>query len=176
MEKEIYGSTPIKQGDQIKIDRNGQTRTLFVIYVDNINPNSIDTFSLDSNNHILRETWTRSGYFLQDGSTEWVMDFTLRPIKEGDVNGDGLFTSVDLGWLKLNVGREPSDYPKTLAQAGINSTNYRDDVFARAVWANDWKIEYSTYYTIGYNLNNPVSNNTGHMTGNHGYVKMTQNG
>ena len=176
MEKEIYGSTPIKQGDQIKIDKGNQTRTLFVIYVDNINPNTLDTFSLDSSNHIQRETWERDGYYLKQGSTKWMMDFTLRPIKEGDVNGDGLFNTFDFLWLKNNVGREPSEYPKTLAQAGINSTYYRDDVFARAVWANDWKIEYSTYYTIGYNLNNPVSNNTGHMTGNHGYVKMTQNG
>lgn len=176
MEKYISTYTEIKQGDQIRVYRGNQVCWLFVVYVNNVNNNTLDLFYLDSSNQIVRTTWSRSGWRLNDGTNNWTMDYLIRPIKEGDMNGDGLFTTADQTWLQNHVGSQPNQYPKTVAQAGVKSSDYRDDAFASAAWAYDWQIPYSTYYKVGYNLHNPDENTTGHMRGNYGYVKLGPNG
>lgn len=174
MEICVIGSTDFKIGDQVRIGQGSAARTIFIT---NVNGNQITAFSLDNSHHITYDTYTRtSAWYLKQGNTSIYVDYLTRPIKEGDVNGDGVFTTADLDWLKKKIGDQPYYYPKSLDQLGMSGSNYRLDIFARAVWANDWKIEYSAYYTIGYNLNNPTPNNTGHMRGNYGFVKMYQNG
>lgn len=193
MEIEVWGDTPIKPGDQIKLGLGtANTRTIFVAYVNGL---TFETYSLDSNNTILRETFRRASsnsYMLQklndSGAvvSTFTMDYLNRPIKQGDANGDGVFDDADKEWIEDNIGNQPGQYPKNVNTL-MDSGTHRADIFARALWADPqtWCINYSTYYTVGWNLYHKngqtgVHNDTGRMTWDGSsyfyYVKMDENG
>lgn len=191
MEIEVWGNTPIKPGDQIKLGLGtSNTRTIFVSYINGL---TFETYSLDSSNTILRETFRRASsnsYMLQKLNESgavvgtFTMDYLTRPIKEGDANGDGVFDAADKTWLEDNIGDQSWQYSKSVNSL-IDPSTHRADIFARAVWANDYKVEYSAYYTIGWNLTHKdgvtgATNDTGRMTfdgsGYFHYIKMTQEG
>ena len=175
MEKIIYGSTAIEQGDQIRIGyrNSSDARTLFVAYVDGITYN---TYTLDESTHTIkveryRKTGTNTYYLRKLDSNgnptgpSLYMDYLTRPVKEYDVNGDGTVSTADTAWLTTNIG-DVSNYPKDVNEL-LSPSTYRSDVFARVAHANDWKVEYSTFYTIGYDL--------GHgNAGKFRYVLMSQ--
>ena len=178
MEKIIYGSTAIEQGDQIRIGstRSGSQKTLFVAYIDGL---KFDTYSLNNSTHkIERTTYKKkssTSYYLQRLNASGTvvedniyMDFLIRPVKEYDLNGDGMVNNSDLTWLKNNIGDQPTYYPKDV-NALKSANNYRPDIFARVAHANEYKIEYSTYYALGWELNH-------NGIANFRYVKMNQNG
>lgn len=178
MEKIIYGNTAIEQGDQIRIGstRSGSQKTLFVAYIDGL---KIDTYSLNNSTHkIERTTYKKkssSSYYLQRLNANGTvvedniyMDFLIRPVKEYDLNGDGLVNNADKTWLGNNVGTQPSSYPKDVNSI-LNPSTYSTEIFARAARAYDWKVEYSAYYSIGYCLAQGTA-------GNFVYVKMNAQG
>ena len=195
MEHIVYGSTPIKMGDQIRLGstRNGSQKTIFITYVNS--DGTFDAFSLNNSTHIIeRNTYRKkssTSYYLQRLNSNGTvvedniyMDFLIRPIKEGDVNGDGIFTQADKTWLKNKIGDQTNFYPKDV-NALLNPSIYRTDIFARVVWANDYKVEYSAFYTVGWNLTHKdgvtgAVNDTGRMTfdgsGYFHYIKMNAEG
>lgn len=178
MEKIIYGSTAIEQGDQIRIgtSRSGSQKTLFVAYVNGL---EIDTYSLNNTTKkIERTTYKKkssTSYYLQRLNASGAvvedniyMDFLIRPVKEYDLNGDGVVDNSDTTWLKNKIGDQPSYYPVDVNTL-LNPSTYSSEIFARVAHANEWKVEYSTYYTVGFNLAQGTA-------GNFRYVKMNANG
>ncbi len=178
MEKIIYGSTAIEQGDQIRIgtSRSGSQKTLFVAYVNGL---EIDTYSLNNTTKkIERTTYKKkssSSYYLQrlneNGTVvedNIYMDFLIRPVKEYDLNGDGVVNNSDKTWLKNKIGDQPSYYPVDVNTL-LNPSTYSSEIFARVAHANEWKVEYSTYYTVGFCLAQGTA-------GDFRYVKMNANG
>ena len=178
MEKIIFSNTAIEQGDQIRIGstRNGSQKTLFVAYIDGL---KIDTYSLNNSTHkIERTTYKKkssNSYYLQRLNANGAvvedniyMDFLIRPVKEYDLNGDGVVNNSDTTWLKNKIGDQPSYYPVNVNTL-LNPSTYSSEIFARAAHANEWKVEYSTYYTVGFDL---AHGNAGDFR----YVKMNVNG
>ena len=189
MEHIVYGNTKIQMGDQIRLGqtRSSSQKTLFVAYVTG---NKFETYSLNNSTHIIeRNTYRKkasNSFYLQridaNGNVledNIYMDFLIRPIKEGDVNGDGTFTTADKTWLEQKIGSQPSAYPKN-ANTILNPSTYATEIFIRAALGREdtWSIEYSTYYTIGRNLN--LGGGCGRMVrdGNNDYyyVIMNSNG
>ena len=172
MEHIVYSGTALKLGDQIKIDCGNEHRTIFVTY---INGNTIRGFSLNDSTHKIihgTETFTRSGWHLSSSNGKYYgMDYLTRPIKEYDANGDGIVTTADKNWIYNHIG-------KSQHECGFD--NKRWDIFMHTLNNNNWQIEYSDYYTIGYNLahlnGTNQTNNTGRMTYDgsnyYYYVKM----
>ncbi len=175
MEHIVYYNTPLTIGDQVKIDYGNEHRTLFIT---SITGNTVRAYSLNENTGeiITGEAFTRNGWHLrsQSSNKNYGMDYLTRPIKEYDANGDGIISRDDADWILTNYNNG------RVTQHDCGFDNKRWDILIHALQnEHTWKIEYSDYYTIGYNLghlngtNQP--NNTGRMTydGSNSYYYVT---
>ena len=155
----------LKLGDQLRISRSGEAdRSLFVT---SINGSEFYATSLNSSNKVVygeRYIFHNGALIVQNSAGQTVktynVNYITRPIKKGDANGDGVFTSADVDWVYNHLYMNQS-------QCGFN--NKRWDLLMKAVFnENGWRIEYSAYYTLGFNLNHMNGtnqiNNTGRMT------------
>ncbi len=193
MEQITQYYTVYKPGDQVRLGntRNASQKTIFIAYV---NGNTFDTYSINhANNTIEREKYRKidGSYRFQRLNANGTVaedniytDFLIRPIKQGDVNGDGVFTDADRTWMNTNIG-DMGNYPKN-ANSLLNPNTYATELFIRAAFGTKTgseanTIPYSAYYTIGYNLSHPNGNSgnntTGRMTwdGSNSYYYVTVN-
>ena len=178
MEHITGSNTVYKPGDQVRLGstRNAAQKTIFITYV---NGNTFDTYSINHSTNKIECCKYRkkaNSYKFQRLNANGTVaedniytDFLIRPIKEGDVNGDGVFTDADRTWMNTNIG-DVSNYPKD-ANALMNPSTKATELFIRAAMGDKqtWTIPYSTYYTIGWNLGHKdgqqgVYNDTGRMT------------
>ena len=192
MEHITGSNTVYKPGDQVRIGsstRNAAQKTIFITYVSG---NTFDTYSINHSTNKIEcckyrkiagsyrfQRLNANGTVAEDNI---YTDFLIRPIKQGDVNGDGIFSDDDQTWLNDHIGAM-SNYPKD-ANAVMNPSTKATELFIRAAFGDKqtWTIPYSAYYTIGYNLNHkdgvPGSHNdTGRMTwdGSNSYYYITVN-
>ena len=155
----------VKLGDQVRISGNNESdRSLFVT---SISGSTFYATSLDANNRVVygeKYLLHNGALIVQDNNGNTVktysVNYIVRPIKKGDANGDGVFTVADKNWVNSHLYMNQS-------QCGFN--NKRWDLLMKALMnEGGWRIEYSAYYTLGYNLahmnGTNQTNNTGRMT------------
>ena len=143
----------IKQGDQIVMtSSSGQQHAIFITSVYN-------DYSLNASELVNGCVQWGSGYVkfgynklrrISDG-TVFTVDYVVRPVKEGDANGDSVVDSADFTWLSnhYNAYSFPgADYNATMAAADIDG---------------DWQITWRD--AMGVLMNN----SDGRMTGNYSY-------
>ena len=136
----------IKQGDQIVISTNGRQYAVFVtavndscIYVSELWGDAIMwgiEFTRTSNNKLKRTF----------GGVTFNIDYIVRPVKEGDANGDSVADFMDVVWIANNIGGSVAsgvDYTTQMIAADLNGN-----------WGFDQDDAIEVYYHIGSNRMN----------------------
>ena len=150
-------------GDQLVITRNGQKRYLFV--TDNGYTELVNNRIKHNNNYQI------SNGVMIIGNQTWICDYVLRPVKQGDANGDGTVIAFDYYVWNSDL-TAISDYA-----AGNFPNGVRQDVLVAASSLNkDWTINSTDYNALkddqretpGFNYTGYSYN--GRMNGNYGYV------
>ncbi len=146
--------TTAKNGDQIVMtSSSGQKHAIFVtcVYTD---------YTIDGSELVNGRVNWNSGYVkfgpnklrrLSDG-TVFTVDYVVRPVKEGDANGDSVVDSADVTWLSnhYNAYSFPGAYYNVqMAAADIDG---------------DWQITWRDAFGVFMN------NSEGRMTGNYSYL------
>ena len=142
-----------KQGDQIVMtSSSGQQHAIFVTSV--YSDYSVNASELVNGCVQWGSGYVKFGYNklrrISDG-TVFTVNYVVRPVKEGDANGDSVVDSADFTWLSnhYNAYSFPgADYNATMAAADIDG---------------DWQITWRD--AMGVLMNN----SDGRMTGNYSY-------
>ena len=142
----------MKGGDQIVLTRNGQTHALYVtgvqsdrIYCSELVNNRIKwgvEYRLTSNGMLKRAS----------NGQNYTINYFVRPVKEGDANGDSVVDVLDVDWIlgHTNVYDFPGvDYNTQMAAADLQGT---------------WVITWADALTVYMNCND------GRLSGDYSYV------
>ena len=149
----VDDTTQAKNGDQIVMTSNsGQKHAIFVTSV-------YSDYSLSASELVNGRVQWGSGYVkfgynklrrTSDG-TVFTVNYVVRPVKEGDANGDSVVDSSDVTWLSnhYNAYSFPgADYNVQMAAADIDG---------------DWQITWRDAFGV------LMNNSDGRMTGNYSY-------
>ena len=104
--------TAMKQGDQIVTHRNGVTTTYFVT---GVVPDAGKFYCSElSGGRVkwnIEFTRTESTMTRTDNGRTYVMDYFIRPVKEGDVNGDSVVNFSDFATLDMATHTSQNLFP-----------------------------------------------------------------
>ena len=135
----------MQPGDQIVMSWNGNKYALFVT---GVGDDRIYCSELWGTAIMWGVEFTRTGNTLKRvfGGTEFTIDYYLRPVKEGDANGDSIVDIMDVAWLADHEG-----------VSYISGVDYTTQIMAADMNGN-WVIDHAdtveVYQHLGYNRMN----------------------
>ena len=135
----------MQPGDQIVISREGRQ---YAIFVTGVGEDRIYCSELWGDAIMWSMEFTRTGNTLKRvfGGAEFSINYYLRPVKEGDANGDSIVDIMDVAWLADHEGVTSvpgTDYTTQMMAADMNGN-----------WVIDHADTVDVYYHGGYNRMN----------------------
>ncbi|MBP0972108.1 MAG: hypothetical protein J5753_08730 [Oscillospiraceae bacterium] len=147
-----YSISEMKPGDQVVLSWNGTKRTVFVTSVsdDCVYCSELWGDAIMWNIEFTRPTGNKMKRIY--GGTEFTIDYFIRPVKEGDANGDSIVDFMDVVFLADNLG------------ATYFSGKDHNTMFAASDLDGDWVIDQDDCIEVYYHVNE------NRMNGNYRYV------
>ena len=143
----------LQQGDQIIMTWNGNKTAVFVT---SVSGNTVYCSELWGTAIMWNIEFTRTGNKLKRsfGGTEFTINCVVRPVKEGDANGDSVVDFNDFAWIADHRGQ--ADFPG----------KHRDTLMMAADLNGSWTLDDNDALTVLYNYT------SGRMSGDYRYVTV----
>ena len=150
-------------GDQIVLTNGSTSKTVFVTSVSG----SIKVVELVNNKVTYDVSYSMGNGSMRRGGVNWTTSYVIRPIKQGDVNGDSYMYALDHGYgIYSDVD---AMYDIVYNNNGQLPSGARSDVMTAAISLNgDWSVTTWDYWLLQYGHgpeNGRMDNNS------YGYVK-----